>query len=416
MPTEDDKRKLALFRFSMIAPVVNGTFREESKMAYFRAATQTPLLLPNGSLVTYAPETLKSWYLQYNHGGLDALIPRSRIDLGRTRAMTEDAREQIHAYYQKYPYITGKKIYEKLIQEGYIKETDFSVDTLYRYLQNAKLTAEHMSEEECLAFEFQNANDCWQADTTMGPVIMYEGKKRQTYLIACIDDASRLLVHGEFFFEDTAKNVQCVLRKAIQKYGVPKKFFIDNGGSYRNLQLEWICAAVGIEKIHSKPYKPRGKAKIERNHRSVKDGWMNAVDWNGFHSLEDVNQSYQGYLDKEYNNHLHSSIDMTPRERFLKDFSQVRFIETSILDEQFLHRTTRRVTPTATISLFNVCYETPQQYIGQRIHLRYDREDMSEIYIYTEPEGRRMHAIRPVRKTDNAIRKRKPNIDYGKMR
>jgi hypothetical protein len=41
---------------------------------------------------------------------------------------------------------------------------------------------------------------------------------------------------------------------------------------------------------------------------------------------------------------------------------------------------------------------------------------MSELYIYDEGKGTLLHTVYPVKKTDNAMRKRKPNIDYGKMR
>ena len=412
---EEAKKELALFRFSLIAPVVNGTFNEDSKMAYFRSVSKEPLLMPNGTLAKFAPETVKYWYLKYNKGGLNALVPKSRVDSGKTRVMGTDAIKQIHALRETFPYITGKKIYERLIEDGYIRKTDFSVHSLYRYLNNAELTKEHMPAEECLAFEFAHANDCWQADSTFGPIIKRGGKNHQTYLIAVIDDASRLLVHGELFFNDNADNVQLVLKKAISKFGCPKCLFVDNGGPYRNLQLEWICASLGIKKMHSKPYKPQGKAKIERSHRSFKDRWMNVVDWNDFETLEEANLSYHAYLNDGYNNSFHSGIGMTPKERYLKDFARLRFIETSILDEQFLHRITRKVTPTATISLFNICYETPQQYIGKKITLRYNPDEMDEIYIYDELKGLRLHTIRPVRKTDNAARVRKSNIDYGKM-
>ena len=344
-------------------------------------------------------------------GGLEALIPKARIDLGHSRALTEDVCRQIHAYREQFPHITGKKIYEKLIVEGYMKETDASLDTVYRYMKAKEMTRNGMPPQECLAFEFEHANDCWQADTTVGPTIVYEGRHRQTYLIAFIDDASRLLVHGEFFFEDNARNMQM----AFLKFGVPRRIFVDNGCSYRNNQLDWICAELGIVKLHSKPYHPKGKAKIERSHRTEKDRWMNCTDWNTFHSLEDVNTSYHRFLDTEYNNSPHSSIGMTPKERYLKDFDSLRFLEKAAVEEGFLHRITRKVTPTATVSLFNVSYEVPQQYIGRTIHLRYRPEDMSEIYIYDGDSTKRLHTVYPVKKLDNAKRKRRANISYGSM-
>lgn len=142
---------------------------------------------------------------------------------------------------------------------------------------------------------------------------------------------------------------------------------------------------------------------------------MNCTDWNDFHSLEDVNKSYWEFLDSGYNNHVHSSLGMTPKERYLKDFDGVRFIEKDILEEGFLHRITRKVTPTATVSLFNISYEVPQHYIGHTIHLRYRPEDMSEIYIYDGECGKRLYTAKPVRRQDNANRKRRANLNYGDM-
>jgi len=415
MQQEELKKEMALFRFSLIAPIVSDTYREASKMEFFRHAASREYLLPTGRRVRFSPLTLKKWYQKYTTGGLEALIPRARIDLGRSRALSGDVIKQIHAYKEKFPYITGKKIYGKLIAEGYLKETDASVDTVYRYLKAADLTRDKMPPQECLAFEFEHANDCWQADTTVGPVINVEGKKRQTYLISFLDDASRVLVHGEFFFEDNALNMQTAFQKAILKYGLPRRLFVDNGAPYQNNQLNWICAQLGVLKIHSRPYHPQGKAKIERSHRTEKDKWMHAVDWNDFHSLSDVNASYQTFLNEEYNNYPHSSIGTTPKERYLKDFDSIRFIEKTVLEESFLHRIQRKVTPTATISLFNTTYEVPQQYIGHTITLRYPPEDLSEIYIYEESSGKRLHCVKPVRKLDNAKRRRRTNINYQEM-
>lgn len=413
MLKEETKKEIALFRFSLIAPIVSETYREASKMEYFRNVANKEHMLPTGQLVKFSPLTIKKWYQKYTSKGLEALIPQSRIDLGRSRALKPDVCKQIQAYKEKFPYITGKKVYEKLIENGYMKETDASVDTIYRYLRAADLSKGRMPPQECLSFEFEHANDCWQADTTVGPVIYTGGKKRQTYLIAFIDDASRIIVHGEFFFEDNAVNMQTAFQKAILKYGVPKRLYVDNGCSYQNNQLSWICAELGILKIHSKPYHPKGKAKIERSHRTEKDRWMNATDWNDFHSLEDVNKSYNDFFIKDYNNRVHSSIGMSPKDRYLKDFDTLRFVEKSSLEESFLHRIKRKVTATATVSLFNIVYEVPQQYIGHSISLRYDPNDLSEIYIYDEAKNKRLHCVKPVRKLDNARRKRRANINYS---
>lgn len=415
MKDENLMKELALFRFSLIAPVVSDTFKEMSKMAYFREVAKKEYMLPNGKKAVFSPLTIKKWYLNYRKNGLEALIPKSRIDLGRSRALSDDVCKQIQAYKAQFPHITGKKIYLKLIEEGYTDAADVSLNTIYRFLKNQHLTRDKMPPQECLNFEMAHANDCWQADTTVGPVIVVNGKKKQAYLIAFIDDASRVITHGEFFFSDNALNMQHTFKKAILKYGIPKKIFVDNGGPYQNNQLKWICAELGIVKIHSKPYKPQGKAKIERSHRTMKDKWMNAIDWNDYTSLEALNKDYEIFLNKEYNNAVHSSLDMTPKERYLKDFDLIKFPVPETLEESFLHRITRKVTAMATVSLFNTVFEVPQQYIGRTISIRYQANDLSEIYIYDGLTNKRLHCCYPVKKLDNAKRKRQANINYGQM-
>ncbi|HZK70155.1 MAG TPA: DDE-type integrase/transposase/recombinase [Clostridia bacterium] len=415
MMDENLMKEVALFRFSLIAPIVSETYREVSKMEYFRNVANKEYMLPNQKKASFSPLTIKKWYLKYTKGGLDALIPHARIDLGHTRALTTQVCKKIEEYKAQFPYITGKKIYQKLIENNHLKEMDASIDTVYRYLKSQHLTRDCMPPQECLAFEMEFANDCWQADTTVGPVIVVNSHKKQTYLIDFIDDASRILVHGEFFFADNAINMQTVFKKAIMKYGIPKRLFVDNGCSYQNNQLNWICAELGIVKIHSKPYYPQGKAKIERSHRTVKDKWMHAIDWNAYHSLEELNKDFDKFLADEYTNIIHSSLGMTPKERYLKDFDRIKFLEPEVLEERFLHRITRKVTPTATISLFNTIYEVPQQYIGRNINLRFYPENMEEVYLYEDLSGKRLHVCYPLKKIDNSKRKRKANINYNQM-
>ena len=65
----------------------------------------------------------------------------------------------------------------------------------------------------------QFANQLWQADTMFGPYVPSDsegsskgGSRKQARLIAFIDDASRVLCHGEFFFEE---NVDALVRVAV---------------------------------------------------------------------------------------------------------------------------------------------------------------------------------------------------------
>lgn len=412
MDTEEAKG-IALFRYGIIAPIVGGFLNECSKEAYYRAASEKEYTLPDGSKKRFQSGTIKKWFLSYSKDGLDALIPSSRNDAGKTRTLNDKACEQVRKYKEQFPKITGQKIYEKLLEDGFLQYREASIDSLYRYLRANNLTPQGMPPEECLAFEFDHANDCWQADTVDGPWITVNGKKTQTYLISFIDDASRIHPHGEFFFQDNAVNVQKVLKSAIRKSGIPRMIFDDNGSPYRNHSIDWICAQLGIVLIHSTAYMPRGKGKEERSHSTCQMRLLNCTDFSSCHSLDDLNRIYWDYLEREYHHKIHSSLGTSPLERYMKDYDRLKFADPEKLEEAFLHQTYRKVSKTACVSLFKTRYEVPQKYIDQRISLRYHPEDRSKLYVYDENAHTRCETVYPVKLSDNKDRKRKKNISYG---
>ena len=52
------------------------------------------------------------------------------------------------------------------------------------------------------------------------------------YIIAIIDDASRVIVGCDVFFEDNYVNFMSVLKSAVKKFGKPKLLNADNGEEY----------------------------------------------------------------------------------------------------------------------------------------------------------------------------------------
>ena len=189
--------------------------------------------------------------------------------------------------------------------------------------------------------------------------------------------------------------------------------FCDNGGPYDNLQLRLICASLGIVLAHSRPRVPKGRGKIERHFRTVKDGWMNCTDWGEFSSLEELSASFAAYLSKKYTNAVHSSIGCTPKERFMRDYDKVRHIPAEQLNFHFLHRKECKVYNDATVKLLGNTYETPQQFIGSKIKVRYLPTNKSELFIFSD-DGKLLHTIYPVKKVDNSKIKRTA-IDYTQI-
>lgn len=223
---ENDKNAIALFKFAIIAPLVNNNYDYKSKEEFYRIAALKKYTLPNGKETILTAGTIKRWFIEYKNNGFDALKPRTRTDAGLSRKIPIECINKVEEIKEQYPHITGKGIYTKLIENGDILTKNVSLASLYRFLNNNHFHTHNKPERK--AFEMEFANDCWQGDTSHGPIITIDGKKVQTYLIQLIDDASRLIVGYEFFLNDNAINFQLVLKQAIKTYGVPKKIFVDN--------------------------------------------------------------------------------------------------------------------------------------------------------------------------------------------
>ena len=407
----DMQRQMALLRFGVIAPLCNDTYDAPSKEAFCRQLAQKVYTLPNGKTRRFAAETIKNWAILYKKHGFDVLVPKSRNDIGKPRILTEPVIARIYELKEKYPHITGTLIHQKLIEDGFIKQSKVSKSTILRFIKANHLSRAELEPVDRKAFEMEHANDCWQADSSVGPIITVNGRKSATWLISFIDDASRLITHAELYFNDNGLNVQLTLKKAIYKFGVPKRLYLDNGSPYANKQLQLICASLGIILIHTTPYSPEKKGKIERSFRTLKDTWMNGLDWNQFHDLASLNHALSEFVNEKYNNREHSVIKTTPKDRWLADAALVKHLPQDVIEDSFLHRIDRKVYGDATIRIDSVVFEVPPQYIGHTINVRYYPGNLSSAYIFND-KNTVEHTIFPLRRVDNSKVKRK-TIDYS---
>ena len=98
------------------------------------------------------------------------------------------------------------------------------------------------------------------SDVMHGPsVLVGERTKRKTYLIAFIDDATRVIPYATFTLAENTATFLPVLKQAIARRGLPQRLYVDNGANYRSHHLALVCAKLGIALIHARPYRPQGK-------------------------------------------------------------------------------------------------------------------------------------------------------------
>jgi transposase InsO family protein len=405
--------EIAQFRFALIAPVIQGLFPDASATAYYKRVTEKPLTLPDGSAISYSYKTLEKWKSLYSKGGLDALMPNARSDKGISRALNDEAIAEIYRLKNDFPRMNATQIYLNLIRDSFIPES-VSVDAVQRFIRiNDLKSARDPNLRDRKAFEEDEFGKIWQADTCYLPYITEDGITRRVYCIMIIDDHSRLLVGGELFYNDNAANFQKVLKNAVATYGIPDKLYVDNGCSYSNEQLSMICVAIGILLLHTKVRDGASKGKVERHFRTLKERWLYTLDIASITSLAQFNEMLREYM-RSYNTTFHRGINAVPLERYEASKEHPRKPQSrEWLDDCFYNRITRKVRKDSTVTIDNVCYDVPMQFISAKVDIRYLPDDMSTAFILFD--GKKF-PIRCTDRNENCRTKRNnlPAIDYSR--
>jgi transposase InsO family protein len=363
-----------------------------------------------GNTRQFTWRTIQTWFYRYKNHGITGVTHQPRKDKGRVRKATpEELLEAInaarpHFHHQR----TNKRaIYRFCIEKGLLQPERMAQTTFYRFLREYQLLApDNDDNKKRLAFSMKFANQLWQADTMFGPYLDAGASRKQTKLIAFIDDASRVLCHGEFFFDENVDTLVQAIRAAFYKRGVPEQLLVDNGSIYSSQEITLICARVGCILRHTAVRDAAAKGKIERFFRRVRDQFL--VKKLDLSSLQSLNRHFTHWVENDYNAVLHDAIGMKPIDRFGIDLGRVRFLAPSEHnDELFYAEATRKVKKDNTFSFAGRRYETPVDLRDKEIQLRHDRHrsDTTAVIIYHK--GQRMGVARLLDAVANGLKRRK---------
>ena len=377
--------KLALFRYGLIAPLVLETLPrgELTRRAEEIAARQYDI--PDSQRISVSVDTLLEWSLRYRRGGFDALAPKPRQDRGQSRAIDPQLAGLIERLKRENPHRTGMTLLRELALTSQQNEPGVSASTLYRFLKQRGLTERQLLEPAAhKKFQAQSSNQIWQADMLFGPYVQRPGGgKMQVFLHAILDDASRLIPHAQFYPNQGLDACLDCLRQAVSARGVPVRLYIDNAKIYRSQQLARIAASLGILIVHTPPYQPEGRGKIERHFRTVRDQFLTNLDRKQSLSLEQLNDRYWAWLENVYHRSEHSALGSTPLLRWQRDIEQIRQLPpTTDLRRLFFYRLNRLVRRDCTFLLHNQYYEAPPHLTGETVEVRFDPLDAAEVEIH----------------------------------
>lgn len=375
---EKIREEIAFFRFSVIGSLISGELSHGELTKHIAQLSKRRYSIPYSHRTSIGQGTIEDWLYAYRYNGFEGLKPKMRSDQGTVRQIDQDTLKIIIDYRDQHPRMPLRLVLNTLRSENKIPAQQFPLSTVYRYLRrHAPKRKIPQTGREQKRFQYRFPNDCWQGDVMHGPYIKENGAAaKKTYLIAIIDDATRLITGARFFFSEATVNVKEVLRTAVLTYGIPSRLFLDNGRNFRAEDIGIGCAMMKCALIHSTAYYPQGKGKIERFFRTVRDCFLTTLK--PVTSLVDLNDRFDKWLAEQYNRRAHSSLEgAIPLDTFLaKAENHIRRLDAHVdHNELFCKKETRIVSKDATFRVNNILYEAEEQLIGRKITVMYDKDD-----------------------------------------
>lgn len=377
----------------------------------YEAVSQMIFRDEDGHARQFTWRTIQTWWYYYRRYGVTEAVRRA--DKGSIRKVAPE--QLLEAVEMVLPCFHGKKyniaeVYRACIEKGLLRRENVAPNTFRRHVKRFDLlkpVGVHTPKAR-LAFAKAHANDLWQADTLHGPYLKISGKPVKTFLICFIDDASRVVPHGAFYSADTTLNLIDCFQTALNKRGVPKAIYVDNGSNYAAAEFAQICVRLGTILIHTPVRDGAAKGKIERFFRTVREQFL-VRDLSNVITISQLNSQFTQWVESVYHTREHSTLGMKPIDRFGLDLSRVKHHAPSEFNaELFYLEDTRKVRADNTFHFSNIRYEAPRDLRNTTITIRHDRSQPTIppiVYL----NGQRLGSAEPL---DFIANDRRPNLQF----
>jgi putative transposase len=247
------------------------------------AISQWPPDAPRGSVSTFCAEhqiSRKTFYelrkRALAEGPAAILEPRTRRPKASPSQLTDEVKEQavaVRGALEASGLDHGPiSVHDKMGAMGLEQvPSTASLARIFRAAGVARLEPRKKPRSAWRRFVYPAPNACWQLDATQ--YVLSGG--RTCVIFQLLDDHSRFALASHVASSETAQGAIAVFDKAVAAHGVPQRLLSDNGialnPSRRGVvgQLVARAAALGVEAITGKPYKPTTQGKNERFHQTL---------------------------------------------------------------------------------------------------------------------------------------------------
>lgn len=245
-----------------------------------------------------ANRTLQRWNQLYRDGGIAALDPHPRADMGVRRTAVETVAfvERLALTRPRPSIATLHRLAVNDAQARKLSGPSYAtVRQIVQALDPALVTlalegpVSYRDKHE-LVFRRRadRPNQTWQSDHTELDILIVgaDGKPDRPWLTTVMDDYSRAICgYMVFSGAPSAINTALALRQAIwpktdpawAMCGIPDVLHVDHGSDFISHHLERTAVALHVRMIHSTTGRPQGRGKIERFFGTINTELLSAL-------------------------------------------------------------------------------------------------------------------------------------------
>lgn len=378
-----------------------------------------------GESIQFGASTIERWYyLARNHpedpaGALTRKVPGHA---GTHPSMPVELASALRAQYKEHPAWSYQLHHDNLValaaERPELGEVP-SYATLRRFMKSRglrkqrrkrrgrKTTTREFEARERRSFEVQYVHGLWHTDYHEGSrrVLLPSGQWRKCYLLAFLDDRSRLVCHLQWYLSQTAETFVHGLIQAIAKRGLPRSLLSDNGKPMLAAETTQGLLRSGITHFTTLPYTPEQNGKQECFWAQVEGRLLAMLESEEALTLSALNLATQAWIELEYNRSHHRELTGSPLSVAMSAPSVVRDApDMARLRRLFRKQETRtQRLSDGTISVSGIRFEIPTRYRGiVRPTVRFARWDMSSIDLVDPNTGVILCEVYPLDKAKNA--------------
>ena len=341
-----------------------------------------------GKEYTFSLRTLYRYLKNYKSFNMEGLKRNSNKNKGRPKVIPVNLCEMIFSLKQQLPIRSARKIITLLELSGEVETGLLKERTVSRLLKDNGYTRKSLRQvkQHYTKIHVDKIYDLYISDIKEFWIKDEQDTTHKIYMFIIIDYYSRRIIHAQFYSDGILLRLEDCLKKAIIKFGLFSKLYLDNGSVYIANNFKFACASLGIKLIYASAYWPQGKGVIERFIRSCNEDFLAELRINPIRDIRKLNAALFGWIEGEYHQSSHEGIDgLTPLkawENSLMTGIIPKYVSPIELANAFYHNVERKVDTYGVISFETNTYEVDVSLIGEKVLVRYDPLDLRALYIY----------------------------------